>query len=201
MKHLPSVHYGRGNRIVEQMGGAAEAIGAYTTRPDLGWTAGGDPPGVRRGRLISADRDVVAADVPKLRATWNALAADWESGAIAHVARANHTPVLILRGVSDLVDESGSEFYGNLTAFETGSRKVMQTLLDQLPFWLARWERRERQYRTRSAGDRVTRCGARAADPRERLARRAPGWPARTRRAGPGTEPGKPGALRTGGPR
>jgi hypothetical protein len=49
-------------------------------------------------------------------------------------------PVLILRGVSDLVGEGGSETYGNLAAFEEGSRAVMKRLLDELPFWLTRWD-------------------------------------------------------------
>ena len=33
-----------------------------------------------------------------------------------------------------------SETYGNLAAFEEGSRAVMKRLLDELPFWLTRWD-------------------------------------------------------------
>ena len=68
------------------------------------------------------------------------MAGDWESGAIAWTARRNEVPVLILRGVTDLVGEGGGEAYGNLALFEEGSRAVMKRLLDDLPFWLARWD-------------------------------------------------------------
>lgn len=125
--------------IVEMMGDAAEAIADYTTDIDLTWARGEDPPGARRGLLLSADRDIQAADVPRLASQYHAVAADWESGAIAWVARANKTPVLILRGVTDLVDETGGEAYGNPEVFEAGSRVVMATLVDQLPLWLVRW--------------------------------------------------------------
>jgi adenosylhomocysteine nucleosidase len=125
--------------IVEMMGDAAEAIADYATDIDLTWARGEDPVGVRRGLLLSADRDIQAADVPRLAGQYHAVAADWESGAIAWVARANRTPVLILRGVTDLVDETGGEAYGNPQVFEAGSRAVMANLVDQLPAWLARW--------------------------------------------------------------
>jgi adenosylhomocysteine nucleosidase len=125
--------------IVEMMGDAAEAIADYTTDVDLTWARGEDPQGVRRGLLLSADRDIQAGDVPRLAGQYHAVAADWESGAIAWVARANRTPVLILRGVTDLVDETGGEAYGNPEVFEAGSRAVMANLVGQLPAWLARW--------------------------------------------------------------
>ena len=126
--------------IVEQMGDAAEAIAAYTTDLDLSWTGTDLPKGVRRGPLVSADRDLLPADIPRLEKQFGAVAGDWESGAIAWTARRNGVPVLILRGVSDLVGEGGSETYGNLAAFEEGSRAVMKRLLDELPFWLTRWD-------------------------------------------------------------
>lgn len=125
--------------IVEMMGDAAEAVADYTTDIDLTWAGGEDPKGVRRGLLLSADRDIQVADVPRLASQYHAVAADWESGAIAWVARANRTPVLVLRGVTDLVDEAGGEAYGNPQVFEAGSRAVMATLVGQLPAWLVRW--------------------------------------------------------------
>ncbi len=125
--------------IVEQMGDATQAIADYSTDLDLAWAAGELPTGVRRGLLLSADRDILPADVSRLRASYRGVAADWESGAIAYVARANRTPILILRGVSDLVGEEGGEAYGNAAVFEEGTRQVMK-LIGQLPFWLSRWE-------------------------------------------------------------
>jgi hypothetical protein len=50
-------------------------------------------------------------------------------------------PVLILRGVSDVVGPEGSETYGNLPAFEEGARLVMKKLIDDLPSWLDRFEK------------------------------------------------------------
>ncbi len=125
--------------IVEQMGDAAEAIGDYTTDIDLAWATGDDPKGVQRGLLLSADRDILPADVPPLISQYHAVAADWESGAIAWVARANRTPVVILRGVSDLVSETSGEAYGSPEVFAAGARTIMTALVDQLPLWLGRW--------------------------------------------------------------
>lgn len=126
--------------IVEQMGDSAEAIADYTTTIDLAWIGKELPAGVRRGPLVSADRDLLPADIPRLRESYGAAAGDWESGAIAWIAARNHVPVLILRGVSDLVGADGSEAYGNLAAFEAGARQVMKRLLDGLPFWLERFD-------------------------------------------------------------
>jgi adenosylhomocysteine nucleosidase len=127
--------------IVEQMGDAAEAIADYTTTIDLAWIGRGLPAGVRQGPLVSADRDILPADIKHLREAYGAVAGDWESGAIAWIAARNHVPVLILRGVSDVVGAEGSEAYGNLAAFEEGSRQVMKRLLDGLPFWLERFDK------------------------------------------------------------
>jgi adenosylhomocysteine nucleosidase len=127
--------------IVEQMGNAAEAIADYTTTIDLAWIGKGLPAGVRQGPLVSADRDILPADIKHLREAYGAAAGDWESGAIAWIAARNHVPVLILRGVSDVVGAEGSEAYGNLAAFEAGSRQVMKGLLDGLPFWLERFDK------------------------------------------------------------
>jgi adenosylhomocysteine nucleosidase len=126
--------------IVEMMGDSAEAIAEYTTPIDVAWAGSSLPEGVRRGLLLSADRDIQVGDISRLRSAYGAVAADWESGAIAWVARANGVPVLILRGVTDLVGTGGGEAYGNIGVFEEGTRAVMNRLMDELPSWLARWE-------------------------------------------------------------
>jgi len=130
--------------IVEQMGDAAAAIADYTTTIDVGWAAGELPPGVRRGVMASGDRDLIPAELPRLRDTYGAAAGDWESGAIAYVAARNKTPVLILRAVSDVVSAQGDEVYGDPGAFEAAARALMKQLYDQLPLWLGRWEARSR---------------------------------------------------------
>jgi adenosylhomocysteine nucleosidase len=65
-----------------------------------------------------------------------AIAADWESGALAWVAQKNHTRLLILRAVSDIVSEEGSEAYDNIEIFNQRAREIMKQLFAQLPDWL-----------------------------------------------------------------
>lgn len=123
--------------IVEQMTDGAEAIEHYSTELDLQWLPTLPPSPVNRGLLISGDRDILAADIPYLIENYNAVAADWESGAIAWVARRNHQRLLILRGVSDLVGDGGGEAYGNYGLFLSRTREILAQLLDVLPAWLS----------------------------------------------------------------
>ena len=123
--------------IVEMMGDSSEAISDYTTAIDLGWLGPKLPTPVRRATLVSADRDLAPADIPKLRRLYGAVAADWESGAIARVAARNATRVVILRGVSDLVGPSTGEAYGKPEVFAQGTSVVMKKLFQALPAWIA----------------------------------------------------------------
>ncbi len=123
--------------IIEQMGDPQAAIDHYTTRMNLAWLQEPYPLPVIPARLVSADRDIVAREVARLRDQYDSIAADWESGAIAWICARNGTRCLILRGVSDLVSETGGEAYGKLEVFHDGTRQVMQTLLATLPGWLA----------------------------------------------------------------
>jgi adenosylhomocysteine nucleosidase len=123
--------------IVEQMGDSQEALDFYSTTLDTSWV----PPELRRtvveAPLLSADRDLMVADLPMLRSRYQARAVDWESGAIAWVAARHHTRTLILRGVTDLVGEQGGEAYGKPEVFTSGTGEVMKRLLAALPRWLA----------------------------------------------------------------
>ncbi len=122
--------------IYERMGSAQEALDDYTTRIDLSCLKEPYPLEVRRMRLLSADRDIDPSEVAFLRTQFHAGAADWESGAIAWVAARNGLRCLILRGVSDLVDETGGEAYGNFDLFTERTREVIHRLLNSLPGWL-----------------------------------------------------------------
>lgn len=126
--------------ILEQMGDPEEALAHYATEIDLSWLHGPLPLPVRRELLISADRDIVAGEVAELRDRFGAIAADWESGAIAHVAARNGTRCLILRAVTDLVDYKEGEAYGRPELFVTRTEAVMARLLDSLPGWLGMGE-------------------------------------------------------------
>jgi adenosylhomocysteine nucleosidase len=127
--------------IIEQMGDSAEAIADYTTDIDVSWVADDLPNNVRKGMLLSADRDILREELPRLKDVYQGVAADWESGAIAWVANRNKTPLLILRGVSDVISEEHAEAYGGVAVFEAGTRQVMSELNAQLSFWLHKWRK------------------------------------------------------------
>ncbi len=129
--------------IIEQMSNPDEAIAHYSTDLDLSWlsdrgpqTVYHGPSSIVRGLLVSADRDIVTNDIPMLIEKYGAVAADWESGAIAWVAKRNNVRCLILRGITDLVSAEGGEAYGNIELFHENTKSVMKTLIDQLPVWL-----------------------------------------------------------------
>jgi adenosylhomocysteine nucleosidase len=123
--------------IVEAMGDSTEAIASYTAAIDLSWLRAPYPSTVTKTLLVSGDRDLVPAQLDELATKYNAVAGDWESGAIAYTCQRNRQRVLILRGISDLVHAAGGEAYGNMPAFEEGARIVMERLLRELPAWLA----------------------------------------------------------------
>jgi adenosylhomocysteine nucleosidase len=132
--------------IIEQMTDPEEAIQHYSSEIDLGWLPRITPTPVLRGHLVSADRDIVREDIPMLIRKYDAVAADWESGAIAWVARQNHQRLLILRAVSDLVGEAGDEVYGEYEEFTSRAKEIMRRLIDLLPRWLQGIERVQQGY-------------------------------------------------------
>ena len=123
--------------ILEQMGDPDEALAHYATELDTSWLREPLPLTVRRELLVSADRDIVGAEIDDLRERFGAIAADWESGAIAHVAARNGLRCLILRGVTDLVSAESGEAYGRPELFAARTETVMARLLATLPDWLA----------------------------------------------------------------
>ena len=136
--------------IFEQMFDARAAIEHYSTELDLSWlnddgrqtiddgpsSSVHRPSSVVRGLLVSGDRDIRPEDIPMLVEKYGAVAADWESGAIAWVTKRNGVRCLILRGVTDLVGAAGGEAYGNVEIFRENTRKVMKELIGQLPEWI-----------------------------------------------------------------
>ena len=114
------------------MGDPEEATAHYTTRIDLAWLGDDLPPGIRRALLVSADRDLVPAELSMLRERYDAVAGDWESGAIAWVAARNGVRCLILRGVSDVVGQDGDDTYGEIELFARRTRETMKRLVESL---------------------------------------------------------------------
>jgi adenosylhomocysteine nucleosidase len=123
--------------IYEQMGDPDSHLDHYATDIDLTWLDQPYPNPVRQGLMISADRDLDPAEINQLQQKYSACAGDWESGAIAFVAKKNGVPVLILRGVSDLVSSQGGEAYGDEKVFNQSAHRILVRLLEMVPDWLA----------------------------------------------------------------
>lgn len=124
--------------IIEQMDDVTPFLAFYATQIDLSWLAEPYPMEVRKTLLVSGDRDLLADEIPLLKDRFRAVAGDWESGAIAWVARRNGVRLLILRAVSDLVGSGGGEAYGDYERFKKSAREIMRRLVDALPLWLER---------------------------------------------------------------
>jgi adenosylhomocysteine nucleosidase len=123
--------------IIEAMGDSKEAIEDYSTTLDLTWLGENYPSAVQKTLMVSADRDIIATEIPKLKENYQAIAGDWETGAIAYTCARNAQKLLILRGVSDLVHpQTGGEAYGKIEVFVSGTETVMKKLLNDLPLWL-----------------------------------------------------------------
>jgi adenosylhomocysteine nucleosidase len=124
--------------IVELMG--EPDFDYYASSLDLSWLPDPEPHLTRRGLIASADSDLMPDKIPYLK-SMGAVAADWESAALAWVASKNDARLLILRGVSDLVNEKDGEAYDNFSLFEERTKEVMKKLFEQLPDWLNRIKR------------------------------------------------------------
>jgi len=120
--------------IVELMGDL-NISDYYASILDLSWLAEPHPFPARRGIIASADSDLPPHKIAFLRSK-GAIVADWESAALAWVARKNNTRLLILRMVSDLVSEEGGEAYDNIEIFNERAKATMKQLVDQLPGWM-----------------------------------------------------------------
>src|SRR5512142_72432 len=120
--------------IVELMGDL-DIVSYYASDLDLSWLSEPYPFPARRGMIASADSDLPPGKIQFLKSL-GAVAADWESAALAWVAQRNNARLLILRGVSDMVDEDGGEAYNNIEMFNERARGIMQQLIEQLPEWL-----------------------------------------------------------------
>lgn len=120
--------------IVELMGDL-DIANYYASSLDVSWLANPLPHPARRALIASADSDLPPGKIPLLKAK-GAVAADWESAALAWVARKNDARLLILRAVSDIVNEQEGEAYDNIEIFNERAKEIMRMLIAQLPDWL-----------------------------------------------------------------
>ena len=118
--------------VVEEEGNASETFDSYRSKLDLSGFAIDKLPLDHRGLMISADRDIIPLEVPGLIKKYDAIAADWESASVAHIAKLNKLPCLILRGVSDIISEEHAEMYGDPVFYEQRAGEVMEKLLNIL---------------------------------------------------------------------
>jgi len=126
--------------IIDQMLDPDAALQFYTTDLDVSWLSYPLYEKEYRGLLVSADRDIVSAEIAELISRYGAVAADWESGAIAWVSARNGIDCVVARGVSDLVGpESGEAYVGNSQVFSQNTRKIIRALTEQLGNLLKQW--------------------------------------------------------------
>jgi adenosylhomocysteine nucleosidase len=124
--------------IYERSGGQDEQAARYMTELDLSLLDKPYPQNALPARMATADQDLDPDGIPYLWEKYGAVAADWESGAIAYVAqRNNNTKCLIVRGVSDVVDPDGGKPSSDEDILE-GTKIVMKKLIDSLPEWIAK---------------------------------------------------------------
>jgi adenosylhomocysteine nucleosidase len=116
--------------ICELSGGQKEMIERFTT--ELAENDRAIPAYVKRGTLVTGDQDADPDRIEHLRVKYSAIAADWESGAVAYVAyTCNGIQCRILRVVSDMV--VSGDIYGNNQTFADRIEQYLPTLLKKLP--------------------------------------------------------------------
>jgi adenosylhomocysteine nucleosidase len=119
--------------IHEAMEESHVGIARYTTDLDVPADL---PSSIIRTTIYSADRDLTPFHLRELEKQFHPLVVDWESGAMAWVAKRNKTPLLIVRGVTDLVSLDNAEAEGNVARFRENARQIMETLIDDLPVYI-----------------------------------------------------------------
>ena len=130
--------------IYEKMGDSHAAVMRFVTELDVNYLDSDLPHPIIRGVLVSGDRDLHVEDIASLRSLYGAIAADWESGAIAYVASRNKISCLILRGVSDIVTSEIPQS-SNSHIYYDGVKQIMPQLLGALPQWIELWQNRKGQ--------------------------------------------------------
>lgn len=123
--------------VVSHIGSTEKVINRFSSNIDLSWLKGEYPIKVQRGTIVSGDRDLQPESIPTLKEKYGAKVGDWESGSIAFVCKHNDVSLLILRGVSDLVDNEGGDAYGERVIWVEAAEKIIRRLIDSLPGWLA----------------------------------------------------------------
>jgi len=124
--------------IRERSGHQDEQIKKYRTNLDLSWLEKPYPMNAALVTMATADQDLDPEIIPFLHEKYRAVAADWESGAIAYVGqKKDKMKCLIVRGVSDVVDSSKAK-PSSEEEIREGTRIIMKRLMHRLPEWIAK---------------------------------------------------------------
>jgi len=116
--------------IYEKMGDSKEAVDYYST--ELNYPKININHAIKISPIVSADQDLFPEKIEMLSKKYGASAGDWESSAIAHVAKKNNVKCYIIRGITDVVYPTGSATYGDYRTFERETEKVMFKLVKLL---------------------------------------------------------------------
>jgi len=85
--------------------------------------------GIHIGRIATGDQDIDLLVRQSLEPL-GVLAADWESAAIAHVCALNETPVVVIRGVSDIPGYEGASVQDQAESYFTRTPRIMDKILN-----------------------------------------------------------------------
>jgi len=127
--------------IIESMSSYQDAIDHYSVKPDLDWLGSDLPFEVKRLKQYSGDRDIRPEDVSGILRDFGAVVADWESGAFAWVCDRNKRDWLVIRVVTDLVNDREGEALGNAELWRQRTREVMPKLLEHVPWLVERYRK------------------------------------------------------------
>ena len=102
----------------------------FRTPVDIGFISGKVlPEKTWIGRVATADQDIDATVRAHLM-PHDVLVADWESGAIALIAKLNHIPFTVFRGVSDLPNKDLTQEQ-QAEQYRTNTPKLMKRLVTE----------------------------------------------------------------------
>ena len=123
--------------VISHIGSTEKAIKYFSSDIDLSWLKEPYPIKVYRGTIVSGDRDILPEDIQGLKEKYGAKVGDWESGSLSFFCRHNDVKLVILRGVSDLVDSDGGDAYGERVVWVEAAERIIRMLIDSLPGWLS----------------------------------------------------------------
>ncbi len=92
---------------------------------------------IHYGRVASGDQDI-DTDIRNMLEPLDVLVADWESAAVAHVCALNKTPLVVIRGVSDIPGYEGASIEDQAQSYLLCTPKIMRTIFHEiLPHFIA----------------------------------------------------------------